>query len=393
MVLLGMKFRSYLAVCALSLIPTFLLWAPFYLQLESIWGIPLAQGGMQAVVANYDGPLYMVVAKSLYNKDIILNNFAFSLPFEYYAAHFPLFPLLIRVFATVAGYPWGMLITTLITSVFAHVMFFKLAREYVEEKEALWLTTVFALFPARWLIVRSVGSPEALFIGAIIAAVYYFRKKQYLLAGIFGAVAQLTKSPGILLFAGLMLALVLPRLHGLAITNNFGKWVKTLHKRAIFLFLIPLSLLGLFYVYSIQFQDFFAYFNSGDNIHLFFPPFQIFNYAQPWVNTHWLEEILFIYLLSAVGLVRLIKDKDWTLASFVGVFYGTVFFVSHRDLLRYILPIVPFLIIAYRKELVKREMLFVAALIVVPIFLFSFAFISNNIMPIADWGPFLSSVR
>ena len=373
----------------MSLVPTFVLWIPFYLQTVAIWGIPLAKGGMQVVVANYDGPLYLVVAKTLYEKQAILQNFSFSLPFEYYAAHFPLFPLIIRAIAFVAGYPWGMLVTTLITSVFAHLMFYKLAREYVKEHHALWLTLVFALFPARWLIVRSVGSPEPLFIGAIIACMYYFRKRQYLLAGIFGAIAQFTKSPGILIFAALVVAIIVPRLHSLAITNDVKKWISNIHPTAIFIGLIPLALLGVFYLYSIKFDNFFAYFNSGDNIHLFFPPFQIFNYSQPWVSTHWLEEVIFVYLLGAIGLMKLISQKDWPLASFVAVFYGVTLFISHRDLIRYSLPIVPFLIIAYRQELVKREFLVAAAIIVVPIFLFSFAFISNNVMPISDWGPLL----
>ncbi len=373
----------------MSIVPTFLLWAPFYLQMPAIWGIPLAKGGMQVVVSNYDGPLYLVVAKTLYQKNLILQNFSFSLPYEYYAAHFPLFPLLIRIIATVTGYPWGMLVTTLVTSVFAHLMFYKLAKEYVEEHHALWLTLVFALFPARWLIVRSVGSPEPLFVGAIIACMYYFRKRQYLLAGIFGAIAQFTKSPGILIFAALIVAVIVPRLHSLAITNDHKKWLKSIHPSVVFIGLIPLALIAVFYLYSIQFGNFFAYFNSGDNIHLFFPPFQIFNYSQPWVNTHWLEEIIFVYLLGAIGLMKLVSQKEWALSAFVGVFYTTTLFVSHRDLIRYSLPIVPFLIIAYRKELVKREFLVGAIIILIPIFLFSFAFISNNVMPISDWGPLL----
>lgn len=389
MVPLSMKFRSYLLVTLMSLVPTIVLWAPFYLQMPAIWGIPLAKGGMQVVVSNYDGPLYLVVAKTLYEKNLILQNFSFSLPFEYYAAHFPLYPLIIRTIATVTGYPWGMLVTTLITSVFAHLMFYKLAREYVEEHGALWLTLIFALFPARWLIVRSIGSPEPLFIGAIIASLFYFKKKQYLLAGLFGAIAQFTKSPGILLFVALVLAVLIPRLHSLAITNDVKKWVKNIHPTAIFIGFIPLALIGVFYLYSLKFGNFFAYFNSGDNIHLFFPPFQIFNYSQPWVNTHWLEEIIFIYLLGAIGLMKLVAQKEWAFASFVGVFYTTTLFVSHRDLLRYALPIVPFLIIAYHKELMKKEFVVACCVILIPIFLFSFAFISNNIMPISDWGPLL----
>lgn len=389
-VLLGMaKLRKFVLIALMSVLPTLIVWAPFYFQIPKVIGIPIAKGGMQTVVANYDGPLYIVVAKSLYNKEIILNSFSFSLPYEYYAAHFPLFPLLIRLFSVVSGYPWGMLLVTLITSIFAHTFFYKLARTYVSEEKALWLTLIFAVFPARWLIVRSVGSPEPLFVGAIIASMYFFKNKKYFWAGVFGAIAQLTKSPGILLFGAYALALFVPRFKSLALTNSFKRWVRGINIKAVCILFIPLALLVVFYFYKQTFGSYFAYFNSGDNIHLFFPPFQIFNYEQPWVNTHWLEEIIFIYLAGALGFMTLVKQKEWLLACFVGIFFATTLFVSHRDLLRYSLPIVPFLLIAFRDSLTKREFQIASLVIAIPLFLFSYAFISNNITPIADWGPFL----
>ena len=89
------KVKRFFLVLLLSLVPTLLIWIPFVVKLKSFWGIPLPQDGMAVVVANYDGPLFLVVAKTLYNLEQIALNYSFPLPLEYYAAHFPLFPLLI----------------------------------------------------------------------------------------------------------------------------------------------------------------------------------------------------------------------------------------------------------------------------------------------------------
>jgi Gpi18-like mannosyltransferase len=343
---------------------------------------------MATVVANYDGPLFIVVAKSLYNPEII-GQFAFNLPAIYYAAHFPLYPLLIKPFATIIGYPYSMLFVTVISSVAAIYFFNKLAREFVNKSDSLWLTFVFAVFPARWLIVRSVGSAEPLFIALIIASIFYFRKNKYLLAALIGAAAALTKSPGILLFPAFVLATIAPTLKAAALTT-FSKWFAKLEFAKLFsLLLIPAALAGLFYFYRMRYGDFFAYFNSGDNIHLFFPPFQIFNFSEPWVGTFWLEEVIFLYIFGAYGIIKLIKMKEGAMAWFTGLFFLSLLFVAHRDLLRYALPIVPFVLIAFRDFFIRKEFRYIMALIIIPIYLYSLVFMSQNVMPISDWTPLL----
>jgi hypothetical protein len=378
-----------LFLISLAVLPVIGIWIPFLIGSESVLGIPIPEGGMQIIAANYDGPLYIAVAKSFYNLEHIAANFSFPLPLEYYAAHFPLYPVTIRIFGIILGYPWGMLTSTLAGATFAMFYFYALAKRSFSHKSALWLCVVFAVFPARWLIVRSVGSPEPWFIGLIIASIFHFQRKEYWLAGIFGAFAQLTKSPGILLFVSYGCALILPRLKELATNHSAVKWVKSLEYKAYPLLLMPLSLLALFYLYSIKFGDFFAYFNSGDNIHLFFPPFQIFNYSQPWVNTHWLEEIIFIYLFGLFGVIKLAQQKRTLLAWFVGIFVATIFFVSHRDLMRYSLPVLPYLLLAFEKQINTKEFRIILAILVIPVYLFSLAYIVNNVMPISDWEPLL----
>ena len=375
-------------VALFSLVPTILIWLPFFLRIPVFWSIPLPTNGLATIVSNYDGPLYLVVAKTLYDKTAIKTNFQFPLSTEYYTAHFPLFPFLIKVFGFITNYPYAMLIVTLLSSILAIYFFQKLIDEYVDRKDVIFLTFLFAIFPARWLIVRSTGSADPLFVSAIIASLYYFKNKKYWFAGLWGLVAQLTKSPGILLFISYATYLILPvAKEKIEMTS---KWLQNLNFRKTYpILLIPLGILIVFTVYYLAQGNFWAYFHSGDNIHLFFPPFQIFNYSAPWVGTFWLEEIIFVYMIGAVGVYRLFTKKEYEIAIFSAVFFAVTLFVAHRDLMRYSLPLMPFLYVAFSDVLVKKEFKIAVAVIIIPIYLFSLAFISQNVMPIANWAPFL----
>lgn len=381
--------RDLVLSAFITLIPTFALWLPFVLRMQSFWGIPLPTEGMATIVSNFDGPLYIVVAKTFYNAELIKSGYSLNLPVEYYAAHFPLFPILIKVFAPILGNIYAMLFVTLSGSIIATFYFLRFIREFVGDKSAIFVTILFAIFPARWLISHSVGSADPLFLASTLASLYHFRKGEYGRAGIWGALAQFTKSAGILLFIAYFGYLATHQLKKL-IAGSFGDYIKTFNlKQVLSIFMIPLSLLGVFFIYSQTLGDFFAYFNSGDNIHVFFPPFQIFNYSEPWVGTFWLEEIIFIYLFGALAFIKLYKKKEGVLAWYFGVFFLSLLFVSHRDLMRYSLPLLPLVYAAFSKTLLKPEFKYAILLLIVPIYLFSLVFISQNVMPISDWNPYL----
>jgi len=380
--------RDCLLITFVSLVSTFLIWLPFFLRLTSFWRIPLPSEGMATIMKNFDGLYYAVIAKSFYRPEIIEQLFSFPLPAIYYAAHFPLYPLLIRLFSPVFGYLWSMLSVALISSVLAAVVFYLFVKEFKYSKSALWLTFVFLLFPARWLVVRSIGSPEPLFILLILVSFYFFKKKNYWLAGIFGALTQLTKPPGILLFLGYIAFLLVKNWPELKKRTMIT--LVNLFKKAYPLLLIPLALLGLFAYYRFAYGDFWAYFHAGINVHpIFWPPFQVFNASARWVGTFWLEEIIYIFLLGVLGVIYLFKQKRYDLAVFTAIFFAATFFVAHRDISRYSLPLVPFLLIAFEPLLVKKEFKIALVIILLPIFLYSINFIAGNTLSIADWSSFL----
>lgn len=373
-------FKKLIPIVLMAIVPTLLIWLPFFMRFKTFWHIPLQQQGMATIVSNFDGPLYIVAAKTLYSPELIGKNYQFPLSNEYYSAHFPLFPIMIKTFAPILGHPYSMLFVTVASSILALYFFYKHARNYLSEGDSLWLTFVFSIFPARWLIVRSVGSPEPFFIAAILASTYFFGKGKYWIAGLWGMLAQMTKSPAILLFIAYVLQIIVPHL----------KNIKNIEvKKYLPLFFIPLGVLFVFTLYKLTYGDFWVYFKSGDNMHLFFPPFQIFNYSAPWVGTFWLEEVIFIYLFGILSVYKLYKEQMHNYFYFAIVFFTPLLFVAHRDLLRYALPVIPFFLLGYRDQILKKEFKIAILILIIPIYLYSLSFISQNTMPIANWTPFL----
>ena len=236
----------------LALLTNLLVWLPFTLGLGE---------GMLIIFKNYDGPNYIIAAKTWYQKEAITRNFSLPLPAEYYPAHFPGYPLTIKALDTFLPGTWAMLVSTTIFTVLAVLVFYLLITKFKYSKNPFFLSLLFLVLPARWLAVHSIGSPEPMFIFAILASFYFFKEKKYWFAGIFGVLAQVTKTPGILLFVAYCLLLI----------DKYKK-EKKIEWRAWPLLLIPLSVLLVFLFYQRQTGNFLAYFHSGDNFHLVFHP-------------------------------------------------------------------------------------------------------------------------
>lgn len=154
------------------------------------------------------------------------------------------------------------------------------------------------------------------------------------------------------------------------------------------LFLIPLGLLGVFYLYSQTYGDFWAYFHSGDNIHLTFPPFQVFNKHQFWVGDIWLEDIIYVFILGFLGGIMLIKQKLYPIAFFVLTYLFAATLVVHRDISRYLLPVSPFILIAFERVLTSREFKIILPIILLAIYLYAQNFILQNTAPIPNLSLF-----
>ncbi|MBI2086515.1 hypothetical protein HYT74_04185 [Candidatus Daviesbacteria bacterium] len=359
---------------------TFLIWLPHILALPNFWSLNFSNG-FATIYRNFDGLEYVVIAKSWYDPKLIA-EIPQQLPSIYYASHFPGYAILIAAFAPLLSYLKSMLFVSVFSTIFASFAFYFLVKKLNLSQRPLFLSLIFLILPARWLIVHSVGSSEPLFIFLIITTIYFFirfeQTKHFLdifLTGMFGLFTQLIRPPGILLIIALGLFILWQGYKKRSLSYVFSFYP---------LILIPLGLLGIFYWYSQTYQDFFAYFHSGDNIHLTLPFFPVFNTNQFWVGDIWLEDIVYIYILGFLGGVMLWKQKLYPLAFFVLTYLFASSFVAHRDISRYLLPVSPFIIIAFEKVLTSREFKIILPIISLAIYLYAQNFLLSNTAPIPN---------
>lgn len=359
---------------SIVLLTTFIVWLPHLLALPDFWGLSFKEG-FSTIYRNFDGLEYVIIAKSFYNPSLIA-QLPQSLPATYYASHFPGFSILINVFAPFLGYLKSMLLASILSTILSVLAFYFLVKNLKLTSQPLFLSSLFIILPARWLIVHSVGSSEPLFIFLLIASIYFFIRfeqtnhfSDILLSSLAGLFAQITRPPGILLFIALCFYILLIK----------KPWQQILKYTP--LSLIPLGLLSIFFLYSQTYGDFWAYFHSGDNIHLTFLPFQVFNKYQFWVGDIWLEDVIYIFILGFLGGVSLLRKKLYPLAFFVLIYLTASSLVVHRDIARYILPITPFILVSFEKILTSKEFKIILPVILWAIYLYAQNFILANTAP------------
>lgn len=369
------KFKDLCIIASATAALTFVIWLPHILAVPDFWGLNFSNG-FAAIYRNFDGLEYITIAKSWYDPQLIA-SIPHALPANYFASHFPGYSILIALFAPLLGYLKSMLFVSVLSTILAASAFYFLVRDFQLSSRPKILTALFLILPARWLIVHSVGSSEPTFIFFTITAVYFFmkfeqaKKMSYIfLAGLFGMAAQITRPPAVLLFIALALYVL---------------WRHSLRSLKYFpLILMPIGLLGIFYLYGQSYGDFWAYFKSGDNIHLTFPPFQVFNKSQFWVGDIWLEDIIYIFILGFFGAVLLWKQKLYPMAFFVLTYLSASTLIAHRDISRYLLPVAPFILIAFEKVLTSKEFKIILPLIMLAIYLYAQNFILTNTAPIPN---------
>lgn len=412
--------RDIFLLITATLLVTLLVWLPHILKLNSLFSLDFS-AGFNTIFRNYDGIEYVIIAKAFYFPDQIA-QLPQSLPANYFAAHFPGYSLLILAFSPLLGFLKSMVFVSMLFTIASAIAFYFLVKDFKLTSQPLFLSLLFLVLPARWLIIHSVGSSEPIFIFFTILTFYFFLKfeqtnepslrskelrfgflskdnrySEIILAGIFGALAQFTRPPGILIFGALGIYILLFRtklpLYLLSFWGRAKRGLQNLDSgqaRMTFfkaatnyfpLLLIPLTLTLIFAWYQIAYNDFWAYFHSGDNIHLSLPPYQIFNKAQYWVGDIWLEDIVYIYILGFLAGIMLLKRGLQPLGVFVLTFMVAAVLIAHRDISRYIAPIFPFALIAYEKVLISKEFKIVLAIVILGIYLYSQNYILNNTAP------------
>ncbi len=196
--------KNLLRVSLIGLVSLLLFWSPFMGRVQKLWGIDFERQGMNVVVQNFDGFNFLVIAKSWYSPkaiEQINSQFLTGNDPIYFSAHFPVFAGVIKMFNIILPLPQALLATIILSNVLlATGLYWFFTTVIKDQKLAMILTLIGLFFPARMLCVRGVGSNEPLFIFFILMSLTSAIKQKYWPSAVMGALAVLTRSPGILLF-------------------------------------------------------------------------------------------------------------------------------------------------------------------------------------------------
>lgn len=368
-------FANAVIIIAVVVLSTLVLYSPFLAKVFK--DSNNNQIGFERIYQNYDGLYYVVSAMTFYNPKAIESlKLEFDLPNEYYAAHLPLYPFFIFLFSLMFGYLKSMILVNTLFTIALSFAFYYLLSFFKLSKKPLILVIVFLFLP-RFLVIRSVGAPETLFLTLIILSIIFFEKKNYFLAAFLGALSVATKTPGILLFGA----------YGLVFLEKIIR-EKTFKFSFLWIGLIPVGLLAVFSFYQTQYNDFFAYFHTGGVVPMPYP-FSVFSSAAKWVGTIWLEDVVLYFFIYGLAVINLKDTKYRSLFYFPLTFLLFTIFVQHRDLSRYLLPIWPFAAISFEKLFTSKKFLIIFIILLPAIYFYAWNFIISNIIPISDWSPFI----
>lgn len=369
-----MRNTQWVIGVGIGLVTLALFWLPF------LWGWHNIH--MDRIVSNFDGINFLIVAKTAYDPHQIEVNYADILAGRnprYFAAHYPLWPALIAFFDLFTTGPTALLVSIITANVLLALSLYLFFHElFPQGNKGVWLTVASLMIPARILAVRGVGSNEMLFIALTLLSIVASRRNRHWASAGWGALAVLTRSPGILLYGAYLISL------------GWGgtPWREKLSHLLPYT-LIPATLLLLWVYYAWRLGSFWAYFQVGGNINLYYP-FSVFTTVSGWVGDIWLEDIVYMILFMAGGLYGLIRRYRFSLlTTYASVYSLFVLCVAHRDIARYALPVFPLLILGWSELIptkLQRLLLFV---LVIPTFLYAWQFVMANYQPITDWSRFL----
>lgn len=261
--------------------------------------------------AQYDSHAYLDIAENGYNMEFGegIGNYSY----------FPLFPLLVRLFAFIFGFGWAAFIVSNLLSILAVYLFYIILKDDFGFMIAKKSVIYFLLFPVSYFF--TMMYTESLFFVLILLMFYYARRDNWLLVGIFGMLASLTRMFGVIM--------IIPMLY---IYLNNRKF-KNIDFKLLWLVLIPLGLL-LFFGYF--------YLTTGD----FLIAFKTF--AQPeYAFKAQIPRLSFIY-----GFIDIFKTTNPEIIFYLlfnlllGLFFTFVSFYSYKIKKEYLYFMIPYLFLA-----------------------------------------------
>jgi hypothetical protein len=350
-----------------------IIFSVFVLATLSLYSYYSMKGEMDIVYRNWDGPGYLLIAKTLYDPDLITIHNPFPFPPKYWALTYPLFPIIIRLFSFM-GYSESMIFVNLLFSFSFIIAFYFLLRKTYPQSNPLVVSLLLIFYTPRWFIVSHVGSCEPLFLFLEVMFLYLFIRNKYFLSALCGAFAAVTRSNGLLLFFSLG---IYSLYEIIAKKISLGNGIK----RFIPYFLIPLFVVLHYTVYYFRFGDFFSYTSSMMEYYSFvWGHFLGMLTNLPSGQAEIMKEgFVLLFALDAIAIVLLFSKKLYFFAITGVLFFATMLTVTSGDISRYGLPLMPFIFLTFSQVLSKKPV-YIALFLCIPfIYVFTVVFINYNV--------------
>lgn len=370
--------KELLNITLLTFIPIFLVYLPFILKLDQFFFLKIQEPGFFNIIKNWDGVSYITVAKTFYNLDAVKQYLLSGLDPLYYTAHFPLYPLFIKLVSPIFGWLYSGLVLNLLFGLVLNILFYSQARKIT--KHAMLLTLIFTILPPRFFVTRVIIAPETLIVLLMFSSLLLWEKKKYFSSNVTAALSVLTKIQGLFLF---------PAYFAASIEKKFkGKF--TITRDLFYIWLIPLSFVALSFLYLYRVGDFFAFFHAeqGNELAVAFP-FAQFNFYNPWAKTAWLEDIVFYIIAMIVLVSSLYKGRKRSWFYFALFYTAFLIFIPQRDITRFAMPLAPIFFLQFHTFFTSKVFQRAFIFFLPALYFYVINFLLFNQAPVADWTPFL----
>lgn len=154
-------------------------------------GVAIETNPLLGIWQRFDTNWYLKIARDGYNRD------------DGSTVYFPLYPLLVRIVGTLFGgrdLLAGILVLNL-ALIGALYLLYKMTEELLGESAARRTVAYLLVFPTAFFLFAAYTESLCLFLS--LASLYTARRGQFMWAGVWGALAALTRLQGVLLFAPL----------------------------------------------------------------------------------------------------------------------------------------------------------------------------------------------
>ena len=327
--------------------------------------LPSLLGDASALVRHFDGPNYLVVAKTLYRPTDTNPLPGYVTTPQYFAVHLPLYPLAVRVAAAVTGWEAGLLVTTAVFGAASAAAWAAYQRVAAPDVAPLAGVLLFLCVPPRHLLYRSIGATEAPMALLVVLAALAWRRGRVGWAFAAASLACVTRINGLLVVGVLALVLLAERRVREALAGTA-------------LALVPL--LATFAWQGRVLGDAGAFFATHGGKRGLAPFGYVLDLTREgrWVDA---ELLLAVFLFYAVAAARLWVLGDRFESALVLAHLGLFALLRETDLPRYALTVAPFaVVLAFRDVWARRQVAAAFLAIAVPVSVaYAWASMPNNL--------------